>query len=66
MCIRKLLAIYFIFFDGSLLTQAIAAEFNELLPIRHTNFTALKENPLATDIMGLVSQVGQLSVDGFI
>ena len=67
MCIRKILAIYFIFFDGSLLTQAAdAAEVNELLPIRHTNFTALKENPLATDIMGLVSQVGQLSVDGLI
>jgi len=60
-------AIYFILLGAVLLTEAgNTAEINERLPIRHTQFTALKENPLAADLMGLVSQVGELSIDGLI
>ena len=67
MAIRKMLVIYSIFFCASLLTEAVnATEMNELLPIRHTNFTALNENPLAKHLTGLISQVGELSIDGLI
>jgi len=67
MAIRKMLVIYFIFFCASLLTEVVnTTEINELLPIRHANFTVLKENPLAKHLTGLVSQVGELSIDGLI
>ena len=62
---RAILIFCFMVCNISLLTEAISAEeHSELLSIKNSEFVTLKKNPLAQRLLGLIGQVGKLSVDG--
>ena len=62
---RKVLIVCFMVFNIGLLAEPTnTKDHSELSPISNTEFVTLKENPLAKSLIGLISQVGQISVDG--